>query len=191
MRHCYSEGIWEFELELRRFALVELARPRWHRLEEQLRETFVVSVAGGRIAVWQNPFRVLRQQSIVHLALKLRVSRNFSGEHWRMGRAHLPPHVLPSRDRIEDAIPPRLEVKRRHIEEEHWIVPAPARLQKLPPIRALVRGPWAAIGFVHDFESVELARENEQAKEAKHDSQDWAYQGKQGGEIPLTFHICI
>jgi hypothetical protein len=49
-------------------------------LGEQFRESRVIRVAGRTLAGWQNPARVLRQQSIVNLALKLRVCGNFNGE---------------------------------------------------------------------------------------------------------------
>lgn len=101
----------------------------------------------------------------------------------------LPPDVLAGRNRIEDAIPSRLEVKRRHIEKRHWIVLAPTRSQKLPPIPTLLR--VATIGFVHYFKFLELAGEDEQTKEAKEDSQHWAYEGEQGREIAFVVHIYI
>jgi hypothetical protein len=63
--------------------------------------------------------------------------------------ALLPPDVLASRNRIEDAIPSRLEVKRRHIQNEHRILPPRARSEKLPPIRTLVRVALATLGSVH------------------------------------------
>jgi hypothetical protein len=47
---------------------------------EQLRETRLVIVTHGRFAICLNPLRMLRPERIVHLALKLGVTRNFSGE---------------------------------------------------------------------------------------------------------------
>jgi|GraSoiStandDraft_11_1057310.scaffolds.fasta_scaffold718973_1 hypothetical protein len=49
-------------------------------VKEQLRKTRFVRIARGRIAIFINPLRVLRSERIVHLALKLRVTRNFSDE---------------------------------------------------------------------------------------------------------------
>jgi len=47
---------------------------------EQLRETRLVIITGGRFAIRLNPFRMLRAERIMHLALKLGVTRNFSDE---------------------------------------------------------------------------------------------------------------
>jgi hypothetical protein len=47
---------------------------------EQLREKRLVIVTPGRFAIRLNPFRMLRAERIVHLALKLRVTRNFRDE---------------------------------------------------------------------------------------------------------------
>jgi uncharacterized protein (DUF2126 family) len=92
--------MWEFELELRRAALLYSARPNWQRLIKQLRESLVVRVAGGRFAIWQNPFRVLRQQRVVHFTLKLRVCGNLSAEACGMCRVHL----TPKRSRAREAL---------------------------------------------------------------------------------------
>ena len=43
-----------------------------------------------------------------------------------VSRSSLPPDVFARRNRIEDAVPSRFEVKRRHIQDEHRVVPAPA-----------------------------------------------------------------
>jgi hypothetical protein len=61
----------------------------------------------------------------------------------------LQPDVLAGRHRIEDAIPSWLEVKNRHIKDEHCIVPTSARLQELPPVRALVHVALGKIDYVH------------------------------------------
>jgi hypothetical protein len=47
---------------------------------EQGRETRFVIITGGRFAIRLNPFRMLRAERIVHLALKLGITRNFSDE---------------------------------------------------------------------------------------------------------------
>lgn len=47
---------------------------------EQLRQTRLVRIANRAIPVRLNPFRVLRAERVVDLALKLRVTRNFSDE---------------------------------------------------------------------------------------------------------------
>jgi hypothetical protein len=47
---------------------------------EQLREKRFVIITGGRFAIRLNPFRMLRAERIMHLALKLGVTRNFSDE---------------------------------------------------------------------------------------------------------------
>ena len=80
MRHRDGGKIWELELELGSVVSLWSAQPRRESLEEELREPRVIRVASRTIAIWQHPFRVLRQESIVHLALKPGVSRSFSGE---------------------------------------------------------------------------------------------------------------
>jgi len=47
---------------------------------EQLRQTRLVIITRGRFAIRLNPFRMLRVERIMHLALKLGVTRNFSDE---------------------------------------------------------------------------------------------------------------
>jgi hypothetical protein len=47
---------------------------------EQLRETRLVIITRGRFAIRLNPFRMLRAERIMHFALKLGVTRNFSDE---------------------------------------------------------------------------------------------------------------
>jgi hypothetical protein len=47
---------------------------------EQFRETRLVIIRRGRFAIGLNPFWMLRAERIVHLALKLGVTRNFSDE---------------------------------------------------------------------------------------------------------------
>lgn len=69
----------------------------------------------------------------------------------------LPPDVLARRNRIEDAIPSRLEVKRRQIQNEHRIVPPRARSEKLPPIRTLVRIALGRVDYVHCFELLDFS----------------------------------
>ena len=76
MRRADADRISEFELRLMSVALVHSARLAFQRLDQQLRESRVISVAGGTIPICQHPVRMLRQQSIVHFALKLRVSGN-------------------------------------------------------------------------------------------------------------------
>ena len=56
---------------------------------KQLCETPVVVVALWAAAIALNPFRILDEERIVHLALKLRVNRNFSEDIERSGRVHL------------------------------------------------------------------------------------------------------
>ena len=87
MRHGYGERIREFELGLRSAALLLWAGPYCQGLGKELREARVIRIAGRRITIGKNPLRMLRQQSIVHLALKLRISRDFNGAR-QMGRAH-------------------------------------------------------------------------------------------------------
>jgi hypothetical protein len=47
---------------------------------EQLRETRLVRITRRGTAIRLNPFRMLRAKRIMNLALKLRVTRNFSDE---------------------------------------------------------------------------------------------------------------
>jgi hypothetical protein len=47
---------------------------------EQLRQKRLVIITGGRFAIGLNPFWMLRPERIMHLALKLGVTRNFSDE---------------------------------------------------------------------------------------------------------------
>jgi hypothetical protein len=47
---------------------------------EQLRKTRLVKITRGRFTIRLNPLRVLRSERIVHLALKLGVTRNFRDE---------------------------------------------------------------------------------------------------------------
>ena len=72
--------ILEIRIDLMPVALLLSMTPRLACMDEQHRESCVIRVAGRTIAIWQNPVRVLREQSIVHLALKLHVSGDFSGE---------------------------------------------------------------------------------------------------------------
>jgi len=47
---------------------------------EQHREKRFVIITRGRFAIRLNPFRMLRAERIVHLSLKLGITRNFSDE---------------------------------------------------------------------------------------------------------------
>src|SRR5438477_1606606 len=47
---------------------------------KHLREKRLVIITGGRFSIRVNPFRMLRAERIMHLALKLGVTRNFSDE---------------------------------------------------------------------------------------------------------------
>ena len=49
-------------------------------IKEQFRKTRFVRITRGRIAIFIDPFRVLRAEGVVYLALKLCVTRNFSDE---------------------------------------------------------------------------------------------------------------
>jgi hypothetical protein len=49
------------------------------------------------------------------------------------------PDVLALVQWIEDPIPSRLEVKDRHIKDEHWIVPASTWSQGIPQVLALAK----------------------------------------------------
>jgi len=69
-------------------ALLRSARPGWQRLDEQLRESRVIKIAGRTIAIWQNPFRVLRAERIVNLPLKRHILRNFNRETGNRRRVH-------------------------------------------------------------------------------------------------------
>jgi hypothetical protein len=60
-----------------------------HRQAKQLCETPIVVVAPWAVAIALNPFRILDEERIVHLALKLGVSRNFNDDIGRGDRAHL------------------------------------------------------------------------------------------------------
>ena len=59
-------------------------------------------------------------------------------------------------------------------------MPAPARLQELPPVRALVRLALGKIAYVHCFKLLESAGEDEQAKEAEQDSKNHGLGRRQG-----------
>jgi hypothetical protein len=168
--------------------LVQSAGLTWQRLEQQLGESCIIRVAGRTVTIWEDPLRVLRQQSIVHLALELRISGNFDSHKATLLSSS--PDVLALVQRIKDAIPSRLEVKDRHIKDQHWIVPAPAKWQELPPARMPVHIALTKIAYFHCF-GCELAREDEQAKKADQESQNGAQQGKPGGEIPLMTFSCI
>ena len=56
---------------------------------KQLCEMPIVVVALWAIAIALNPFRMLDEERIVHLALKLRVGWNFSDNIGRGNRVHL------------------------------------------------------------------------------------------------------
>ena len=56
---------------------------------KQLCETPIVVVAPWTVAIALNPFRMLEEERIMHLALELRVSWNFSDDIGRGGRIHL------------------------------------------------------------------------------------------------------
>jgi hypothetical protein len=47
---------------------------------EHLRETRFVIITHGRFVIGLNPFWMLRPERIMHLSLKLGVTRNFSDE---------------------------------------------------------------------------------------------------------------
>ena len=55
---------------------------------EQVRETRLVMLTRGRFAIRLNPLRVLCAERIVHLSLKLGITRNFRDEEWRARRFH-------------------------------------------------------------------------------------------------------
>jgi hypothetical protein len=128
--------------------------------------------------------RASRAEAARKRALQARPSKNVS-------RSSLPPDVLAGRNRIEDAIPSRLEVKRRHGEEEHGVVPAPAWSQKLPPIRPLIPVALIQLGCLHRFEFLGLAGKDEKAHEAEQRPQDRTHEDKPGRKTPFMLHICI
>jgi hypothetical protein len=87
---------------------------------EQFRETRLVIIRRGRFAVGLNPFWMLRAERIVHLALKLGVTRNFSDEDWRTRRVHrLTSDVFALWNRVEDAIPTAVKIEDRHVQHQH------------------------------------------------------------------------
>jgi hypothetical protein len=114
-------------------------------LDEQLRESRVIKVAGRAIAIWQNPFRVLRAERIVHLPLKRHIRRSFNGETEKTRRVrHLAPDVLALWNRIEDPIPTAVRIKDRHVQHQHRVVATPTRAK--PPSRFLL----IHFSLVHD-----------------------------------------
>jgi len=149
MRRADAGRISEFEMRLISVALVQSAGLSWQRLEEQLGESCIIRVAGRTVTIWENPLRVLRQQSIVDLVLELRINGNFnSHKATLLSRS---PDVLALVQRIKDAIPSRLKVKDRHIKDQHWIVPALAQLQELRPVRTPVHVAVTKIAYFHYF----------------------------------------
>jgi hypothetical protein len=118
-------------------AVLQSARPGWQQLDEQLRESRVIKIAGRTIAIWQNPFRVLRAERIVHLPLKHHIRRSFNRETGKRRRIHhLAPDVLPVWYRIEDPVPTAARIKDRHVQHQHRVVPMPTRAK--PPSRFLL-----------------------------------------------------
>jgi hypothetical protein len=107
---------------------------------EQLCKTRFVRITRAALAIRLNPLRVLRAERIVHLALKLGVTRNF-----RKGRqmhcAHpLTPHVLVTRKPIQDSVPSTFGIKDRHVQHQHRIVTPPwstKQAARLQPNRSL------------------------------------------------------
>lgn len=106
-------------------------------MDEQLRESRVIKVAGRTIAIWQNPLRVLRAERIVHLPLKRHIRRSFNRETGKRRRVHhLAPDVLALRNRIEEPVPTAARIKDRHVQDQHRVVPTPTRAK--PPSRFLL-----------------------------------------------------
>jgi hypothetical protein len=100
---------------------------------EQLRETRLVIITGGRFAIRLSPLRVLCAQRIAHLALKLGVTRNFSDEDWRTRRVHRSaPDVFALWNRIEDPVPTAARIKDRHVQHQHRVVPTASPLKPFP-----------------------------------------------------------
>jgi len=89
--------------------MVQSAGLTWQRLEQQLGESCIIRVAGRTVTIWENPLRVLHQQSMVHLALELRISGNFDSHKATLLSSS--PDVLALVQRTKDAIPSWFEVK--------------------------------------------------------------------------------
>ena len=95
---------------------------------EQLCEATIVIVALWAIAIAFNPFRMLREKRVVHLALQRGIRRSFNRATGKTGRVHcLTPNVLALRNWIEDPIPAAARVKDGHVQHQHRVVPTPLR----------------------------------------------------------------
>ena len=85
---------------------------------------------------WLDPFRMLRAERIMHIALKFPIPGNFSRGRWRICRVHqLAPDVLAVRKRIEDPIPTSIRIKDRHVEDQHGVVLAAQPAKPAPRSR--------------------------------------------------------
>jgi hypothetical protein len=105
---------------------------RYQEEAKQLCETTIVVVALWAIAIAFNPFRMLREKRVVHLALQRDIRRSFNRPTGKTGRVHyLTPDVLPLRNGIKDSVPATARVKDRHVQHQHRVVPTPARAKPL------------------------------------------------------------
>src|SRR5262245_40847346 len=108
--------------------LLRSTRPGWQQLDEELRESRVIKIAGRTIAIWQNPFRVLRAERIVYLPLKRHILRSFNRETGNRPRVHhLTPDVLALWNRIDDPVPTAARIKDRHVQHQHRVLPTLTR----------------------------------------------------------------
>ncbi len=110
-------------------------------------ETTIVVVALWAIAIAIDPLGMLRQECVVHCALKVRVRRDFNRATGKTGRVHyLTPNVLALWKRIEDPIPTTARVKDRHVQHQHRVMPTPARAKPLSRF-LLIFGMHSIISF--------------------------------------------
>jgi hypothetical protein len=99
---------------------------------KQLSETTIVVVALWAIAIAFNPFRMLHEERVVHLALQRDIRRSFDHQSRKRGRVHcLAPDVLALGNWIEDPIPAVARVKDGHVQHQQRVVPTLSRAEPL------------------------------------------------------------
>lgn len=99
---------------------------------KQLCETTIVVVARWAAAIAFNPFRMLHEERVVHLALQRAIRRGVKREYRKgRSRSYLAPDVLALRNRIEDSVPTAARVEDRHVQHQHRVMPTPARAKPL------------------------------------------------------------
>lgn len=73
---------------------------------KQLSETTIVVVALWAVAIAFNPFRMLPEERVVHIALQRDIRRSLNRESGKRGRVHcLEPDIIAPRNWIENPFP--------------------------------------------------------------------------------------